>query len=128
MEFTTLQLYILKMLAEAGEENIPTIVNTVLNEALISDKANLIQEVNLALETLLNCKLIYYAYYQKEAASPWKILSDNEVQELSPIYNCLNWNEEGGFWSWRQDKCGKERVLVLISDVARDSVLHHFLT
>lgn len=122
MELTALQWYILRLLSEAGEENIPTMVNTLQAEAVIADKAKLLSEVNSALEGLLKLRLISYAYYQEEPVPDWRILSDNEVQKFSPISNCLGWNEADGFWSWREERFGKERVLVIISEQAKELI------
>ncbi|BAZ11857.1 hypothetical protein NIES4071_36830 [Calothrix sp. NIES-4071] len=127
MQLAPLQIHILRLLSEAGEENIPTIVNTILVESTAGSLENLLDQVNEALQELYWRKLIVYAYYSNDVQYRWKILTSKEIQPFLPINNCLSWNQENRSWQWKEKEFGQERVYVLLQEEGR-RIINEYLS
>jgi hypothetical protein len=116
MQLSPLQLQILRLLEEAGEENIPTIANTIRAEAAPDAGPDVLGQIDAALRALHEADLVGFAYYRGDHDPAWQPLTDARLRVVFPIHRCLEWHGASGGWRWREDRCGRERVIVTLED------------
>jgi hypothetical protein len=116
---TPLQVEILKMLAEAGEENLATIFNTVLVSTADGAPAMIAADVDGALDDLLDHGLIELAQWDGE----WISLPDNDSRALRPFHRSLIWVPDSGSWAWDEARFGRRRVAAVLSPAGRQRAM-----
>lgn len=122
MKLSAIQIHILKILSEADEENIPTIVNTIYTESPRMDKERLLLQINSALEELHGMGLIAYSRYVNKGEPRWVTIPEDEISSVLPLQNCLEWNDETSLWRWKAEQFGKERVVVTLEEKGRKAI------
>jgi hypothetical protein len=116
MKLNAIQLKILTLLFEAGEENIPTLANMIWSESDDIDKDTFLTWLNAAIEGMNTLGFVSLAIYREKEKASWQELSDSEFARFFPIHRCLEWNSNLNYWQWRELDCGNERVTVLIEE------------
>ncbi len=91
-----LQLEILHMLLEAGEENLPTILNTLLVRRPDTAPEVLLADVSDALEAIERQSYAELARYE----DGWVTLTPEERQLVLPLAKSVEWHPAAGRWRW----------------------------
>ena len=108
----------LRMLAEAGEEDLTTVVNTLLRSATNPSDPRHLLVLAASLENLRAQQLIGYALYARD----WSDLIGDEAAEYLPVHHCLVWNDSLSEWLWNEDDCGKDRLIVVLQQKGREAL------
>jgi hypothetical protein len=108
----SLTIEILEMLLEAGEENIPTILNTVLARHPSDRPEALLEQTGQVLQELEGQRYAELAWYRGE----WVPLSAAERARIVPIRNSVTWNTEAKRWQWKEADLGADRLLVILTE------------
>lgn len=111
-----MQRDVLWILEEAGEENLPTVLNTLRsNSAGVPDEV-LIPALSDALRGLWRSGLITFCRYHGGSDAGWKDISPGEIQRVLAVSDVVRWNEDGGYWQWDEARDGRERVSVVVPE------------
>jgi hypothetical protein len=118
---THVERRVLALLEEAGEEDIATLVNTVINSrGLVSE----IQVIRSALNSLLMRGLIEIARSRDETTRQWIAVSrEQAVELLQQLTTNLNWSDDEQIWKWQHGLPRAETVLTSAGVVAANNVL-----
>jgi hypothetical protein len=107
-----LKLKILRMLLEAGEENLPTILNTLLVQHPSEPPDTLLARVWERLKSMEKKSYIEFAWYR----DGWVPLTPEERGLLLPPANSLVWDSATSRWCWREGRLGPEPPIVILTD------------
>jgi hypothetical protein len=107
-----LKLEILHMLLEAGEENLPTIFNTLLVQHPSEPPDTLLVNVWERLKSLENKGYIEFVRHR----NGWVPLTPEERELVLPPANSLVWDSAVGRWRWREEQLGLEPLTVILTD------------
>ena len=99
---------VLEQLAEAGDENLPTLVNTLGPLRL--------EQVTTAVEALERRSDAVFCWYR----DGWQPLTPDERMALSPLPACLVWNAADGDWGWDSERLGDEWPILTITAAGRE--------
>jgi len=108
----SLMLEILEILLEAGEENIPTILNTLLTRHSADPPESLLEQTAQALRELEEQGYTELAWYR----DGWVPLSAAERARILPLGNGVTWNAEAKRWRWKETDPGADRPLVILTE------------
>lgn len=96
MEFTEIEERILVELEWAGEENLPTLMNTILDATGIPSEIDLLRE---ALERLVQKNLVAIAVDRDRASGPVGMTSDAAFELVKNIEQHVAFNTAGRHWT-----------------------------
>ena len=113
-----LQVEILRILLEAGEENLPTILNTLLVQHPATAPEMLLADVADALERIERQSYAQLARYDDS----WIALTPEERQLLPPLTKSVVWHPATGRWRWNSDVAGRERPTVVLTEEGREHI------
>ena len=125
MDLTQLQNHVLKILLEAGEENLPTVLNTVAVQVGGRQGDRFLNQIILAIQDLEEEGMVSFARYFNDREPSWVRLSREEMQQNFGPEQCLKWNDLAGIWEWKEADCGVERVYLLLEQAGRDAISDH---
>lgn len=119
-----IQRDVLWILEEAGEENLPTVLNTLRsNSAGVPDEV-LIPALSDALRGLWRSDLITFCRYRGGSDARSEDLSPGETQSVLAVSEVVRWNEDGGYWQWDEARGGGGRVSVVVPDEVLHALRH----
>ena len=107
-----LEIEILHILLEAGEENLPTVLNTVLVQHLAEPREALLARVEKALESLERQSYTELNWYK----DGWVPLTAEQRRKVLPLANSVEWNTDAKRWHWKEEELGPERPIVTLTD------------
>ena len=115
---SSLKLEILRLLLEAGEENLPTILNTVLVQHSSEPPDVLLASVGEALEAIEKQSYTELAWYK----DGWIALIPEERQLVLPLANSVAWDPATNQWRWKEEELGPERPIVILTSKGEDYI------
>lgn len=109
----SLETEILRVLLEAGEENLPTVLNTVLVQHHAEPPEILLPRVEEALDSLEKKAFTELTWYKDGC---WVPLTAEERTKVLPVANSVFWNAATKRWNWNETKLGPERPIVILTE------------
>jgi len=106
-----LEKEILAILLEAGEENLPALVNTVGVQRHSPPKDSIVAEVGDALDDLLRKSLIELTWYD----DGWVPLTDEEQRAVLPVSRSVGWDAAANVWTWNEQSAAGRRPVVVLT-------------
>jgi len=118
----SLELEILHILLEAGEENLPTILNALLVRHPDTAPEVLLVDVSDALQAIERQSFAQYARYE----DGWVALTPEERQLVLPLVKSVVWQPAAGRWRWKKDVARPDFPVVILTDRGKEHI-HHVL-
>ena len=112
---TPTQREVLEQLAEAGDENLPTLLNTILLQHPAASPPELLEQVAAAVESLERREYAVFSWYR----GGWQRLTPAERAALSPLAGCVVWDATDGDWDWDSARLGDEWPVLTITGAGR---------
>jgi hypothetical protein len=106
---------VLDLLAEAGEENLPTLLNTLRRRRPAEPPPQQLERVLAAVVALEERSCVVFSWYR----DGWQDLTPAERACLSPLAACVTWNATDGDWDWNSAHGGDEWPILTITDAGR---------
>jgi len=100
------------MLLEAGEENVPTVLNTILAEHPTDNHETLLMCVENALKSLEKRSCVDLEWYR----DGWVPLSAEERRKVLALADCVVWHEDTREWNWNEKELGPEWPIVTLTE------------
>ena len=106
---------IMRILLEAGEENLPTVMNTLREGHTDAPPETLLAEAEASLQALERQGYIELCWYREG----WVPLTTEERRKILPLVQSLVWNSATGHWQWNEAELGRERPLAVLTDAGQ---------
>jgi hypothetical protein len=116
-----IQREILWTLAEAGSENIPTILNTLRLKFLNLPVSELLRQSEKAIRDLSQSGLIALTQDHEKPGLRFVPVSPDHLQRFLSIGNIVTWDEDRG-WVWEETKGGIYRVSLSLTEKGRSAL------
>jgi DNA-binding PadR family transcriptional regulator len=108
----TLGFQILRLLLEAGEENVPTILNTLLVQHVSEPPEIFLQTIGAILKSAEEDGYVQFTWYR----DGWVPLTPKERHMVLPPLDSVAWDPAAKRWRWKEEELGPERPIVILTD------------
>jgi len=118
VRLTPMQGAVLRMLEEAGEENPPTVLNTL--RAAHADQSNeeFAQAVRLALGGLYDLGFITLSRDEERPNQRWMPVPPEDIPRILSISQVVRWDDRG-YWRWDDCQAGPYRASLALTEAGR---------
>jgi hypothetical protein len=113
---------ILSVLSEAGEENLPALLNTIYMKFPALSRQEMLMAGEKGLRNLHSKGFIEFCVETQNRGRVLTPLSAHETKKALSLAKVLVWNDKNKMWDWDVEKNG-EWVVVTLTDKGQEALL-----